>query len=34
MTMAYEQEPDNLAGMFSQMSFAAWVQQMIEHRAW
>jgi len=29
ITMAYEQEPDNIAGMFSQMSFAAWIQQMV-----
>jgi peptide/nickel transport system substrate-binding protein len=27
MTWAYEQEPDMLVGMFSQMSFAAWIWQ-------
>ncbi len=29
MTVAFEQEPDNVAGNFSNMSFSAWINQMI-----
>src|SRR5258708_2037350 len=29
ITIAYEQEPDNLTGEFSNMSFAVWVDQII-----
>ena len=29
LTVAFEQEPDNIAGNFSNMSFSAWINQMI-----